>query len=222
MPQRSQRNLQVAVFSSFAAENRAEHRRLAGMKPAQRWAEFAVLQQRVLGTQWTGASRHSENAKPASEEAHMIFTPDMKDLLGLFERHQVQYALVGGFAVNYYGYVRTTHDIDILIFPSAENARRTMQALADFGFGKTGLTAQLFETEGSAIHLGVEPNRINLLTHLIGVTNDAIFANMSRIHYRDIALNIIALPDLLQSKKASTRPKDLADADELEKINQIL
>jgi hypothetical protein len=39
---------------------------------------------------------------------NMFFSPDMKDLLGLFEKHQVKYALVGGFAVNFYGYMRTT------------------------------------------------------------------------------------------------------------------
>ena len=45
----------------------------------------------------------------------MIFTQDMKDLIVIMERHQVEYALVGGFAVNFYGYIRTTQDVDILI-----------------------------------------------------------------------------------------------------------
>lgn len=66
----------------------------------------------------------------------MVFTEDMKDIINLFERYGVQYALVGGFAVNFYGYVRTTQDIDFLLFPSKENADNVMNALTEFGFGR--------------------------------------------------------------------------------------
>jgi len=59
----------------------------------------------------------------------MLFTADMKELLGLFQTHRVEYVLVGGFAVNYYGYVRTTQDIDFLVFPSPENAERIMRVM---------------------------------------------------------------------------------------------
>ncbi len=145
----------------------------------------------------------------------MLITTDMQELLDLFERRQVQYALVGGFAVNYYGYMRTTNDIDILVFPSPENARRIMQALDEFGFGKAGIPQSYFETEGTAIHLGVEPNRIDLLTRLKGVPNATIFANIRRIKYGKISLNLIDFDDLLECKRNSDRPKDAADVDEL-------
>ena len=60
----------------------------------------------------------------------MIFTQDMKDLIEIMERHEVEYVLVGGFAVNFYGYVRTTHDVDILVNPSFENARKMVKTAA--------------------------------------------------------------------------------------------
>ena len=85
----------------------------------------------------------------------MIFTEDMKDLIRIFKRKKVDYILVGGFAVNYYGYVRTTQDIDILVFPSPVNAEKTANALQAFGFGNQGVSKELFEAEGTAIHLGV-------------------------------------------------------------------
>lgn len=50
---KQKRVLAVKVFSSFAEENRAEHRRLASLTPAQRLKEFALLQERVWGTKWT-------------------------------------------------------------------------------------------------------------------------------------------------------------------------
>jgi len=145
----------------------------------------------------------------------MFFSQDMRDLLALFERHQVDYVLVGGYAVNYYGYVRATQDIDLLIYPSRDNARKMMAVLVEFGFGGAGIPEEYFAKAGSAIHLGVEPNRIDLLTHLKGVENDEIFANRQRVDFKGISLNIIALRDLIAAKQRSERPRDRADADEL-------
>ena len=57
----------------------------------------------------------------------------------------MKYVLVGGYAVNYYGYVRTTQDIDFLIYPTKENAKNMMAALAEFGFGKAGIPKDFFQ-----------------------------------------------------------------------------
>lgn len=150
----------------------------------------------------------------------MIFTDDMKDLINLFNKYQVQYALVGGYAVNFYGYTRTTLDIDFLILPSKENAKKMMKALEDFGFGKAGIPVDFFEKEGGVVHLGVEPNRIDLLTHLPGIDNQKVFNNIKKVKIDKVEVNIIAYSDLVQSKKNSKRLRDQADAEELEKINQ--
>lgn len=147
----------------------------------------------------------------------MIFTSDMRELLEIFERRGVEYLLVGGFAVNYYGYVRTTQDVDILLRPTRENAERIMEALDEFGFGQAGIPAECFTREGTAVHLGEEPNRIDLLTRLKGVSTEAVFGNLKRVEYEGIQLNIISFEDLLACKRSSSRPRDLADADELQK-----
>ncbi len=148
----------------------------------------------------------------------MIFTQDMKDLIEIMEQHEVEYAMVGGFAVNFYGYIRTTQDVDVLVNPSLKNARKMVNALEEFGFGSGGVPTEYFETEGTAIHLGVEPNRIDLLTNLRGISNKEIFQKKQRVKFEDIFLNIISLEDLLVCKKKSDRLKDLADADELERM----
>mgnify|MGYP001381804718 CR=1 FL=1 len=147
----------------------------------------------------------------------MLFSKDMVDLLEIFERIGVQYVLVGGYAVNYYGYIRTTQDIDLLVYPSTENARKVMISLTEFGFGEAGIPQAYFEKTGSAVHLGVEPNRIDLLTHLKDVANDQIFTNMKRVELEGVPVNIISLPDLIESKRRSDRPRDRADAEELER-----
>ena len=141
----------------------------------------------------------------------------MKDLIELFESHQVKYTLVDGFAVNYYGYVRTTQDIDLLIYPSLENAEKNHGLPKKIGFGQADIPRKYFEVAGSAIHLGVEPNRINILTHLIGISNDQIFNNIKKVKIDNIFINIISLNNLLNAKRKSKRLKDLADTEKLSK-----
>ena len=148
----------------------------------------------------------------------MIITSDIRDLIDIFKQNSVQYALVGGFAVNYYGYVRTTQDIDILIFPSLENANKITESLIEFGFGEAGIPHEFFTKEGTAIHLGVEPNRIDLLTKLEGVSNNEIFKHIQAVEFEGLHINIISKQDLIKCKKASKRLKDLADAEELERL----
>ena len=143
----------------------------------------------------------------------------MKKLLRLFEQHGVQYSLVGGHAVNFYGYVRTTQDMDLLVLPTAENAERVMEALADYGFGGAGIPRQLFEQNKGVVHLGAEPNRIDILTSLKGVESREILDGSHLVEIEGVSVNIIALEDLLRVKRNSDRPRDLADADELAKIN---
>lgn len=150
----------------------------------------------------------------------MLFTQDMKELIDFFEKYEVEYVLVGGFAVNYYGYVRSTQDIDFLVMPSPENAQNLMKALADFGFAGANIPQEYFEREGTAVHLGVEPNRIDLLTYLKGVSNEEIFSNKIRVNLGGTQVNIIGYFDLLTAKRNSKRPRDLADVDELEKTNR--
>lgn len=150
----------------------------------------------------------------------MLFTKDMRDLVSIFTRHKVKFALVGGFAVNFYGYVRMTQDIDFLVYPSRKNAEKIMRALFEFGFGAAGIPESLFEKAGSAVHLGVEPNRIDLLTRLKGVDNNVVFANVRHVAFEGIRLPIISRKDLIQAKRGSSRKKDLADVEELETINK--
>ncbi len=93
-----------------------------------------------------------------------------------------------------------------------------VNALDEFGFGRDGVPIKYFETEGTAIHMGVEPNRIDLLTNLRGISNKEIFQRKERVKFENIFLNIISLEDLLTCKKQSARLKDLSDADELERM----
>ena len=88
----------------------------------------------------------------------MFFSDDMKELLVLFSKHDVRFAVCGGFAVAHYGYVRATMDFDLLVLPDEENAKRIMAALRDFGFGGAGISEAVFRSPGTAVTLGAQPN----------------------------------------------------------------
>ena len=150
----------------------------------------------------------------------MFLSSDMIELLRLFESHAVRYLLVGGYAVNYYGYLRLTQDIDFLVMPSEENAKKIMQVLEEFGFGGAGIQEEYFRREGTAVHLGVEPNRIDLLTGLKGIPNSRLFEQGRRAVIGGVELDIIDFEDLLQVKRKSNRARDRADAEELERIHR--
>lgn len=148
----------------------------------------------------------------------MQLTADMLDLIALFRKNRVRFAVVGGFAVIRYGYVRMTQDVDFLLFPSEKNAERIQKSLTEFGFGNAGIRWEYFKREGTAVHLGVEPNRIDLLTSLKGLSNRVIFNNARRIDCSGIKVPMIARKDLIRVKKTSGRLKDRADAEELERV----
>lgn len=106
-----------------------------------------------------------------------------------------------------------------MVLPTAENAERIMEALSDFGFGGAGIPRGLFEREKGAVHLGVEPNRIDILTSLKGADSQEILDGSRVVEIEGVPVNIISLEDLLRVKRSSDRPRDRADADELSKIN---
>jgi len=80
---------------------------------------------------------------------------DLSEFLRLLNSNHVEYLLIGGYAVNYHGYARTTGDMDIWIALNAENASRTASALRAFGYSQT--TAEMFASAGRMVRMGVPP-----------------------------------------------------------------
>jgi len=142
-------------------------------------------------------------------------SPDMQDFLGLLIKHGVRFALCGGFAVGYYGFIRTTMDIDILVFPSEANAARIMQALAEFGFGHAGIKPSVFERAGAVITLGAQPNQIDLLTSMSTEDAEAVFADLLVTEIWGMRIPVVSRRSLLRAKKEADRPKDRIDYEEL-------
>jgi len=145
----------------------------------------------------------------------MLLPPEFKRLLSALSLNKVEYLVVGGYAVIYHGYVRTTGDMDIWVALTRENAANVESAIRSLGFNPPGLKAEWFVRKGAVLRIGQEPLRFDIINDIDGVTFADCYARRVLANIEDIQVNIISLPDLKTNKKASGRNKDLADLDYL-------
>ncbi|MBW1705497.1 MAG: nucleotidyltransferase [Deltaproteobacteria bacterium] len=136
---------------------------------------------------------------------------DYEEFLGLLNKHDVKYCIVGAFALAFYAEPRYTKDIDIWIQASTENAAKLLLALNEFGFGSLNLNAEDFSHEGNIIQLGYEPVRIDIITSIKGLDFSDIWKNRVQGSYGRQTVNFIDRENLIKSKKISNRPQDKAD-----------
>lgn len=141
--------------------------------------------------------------------------PDFKDFLNLLNAKGVAYLLIGGYAVGYHGYPRATHDIDIWVAISPENAQRIVDVIREFGFNTPELSESLFLKDMNIVRMGLPPIRIEVTTGISGVSFDDCYAQRIVDILDGIQVNIISLHHLKINKKASGRFKDLNDLEHL-------
>ncbi len=145
----------------------------------------------------------------------MEIQQDFKELLELFNNHNVEYIIVGGYALAFHGAPRFTGHIDLLVKADSENAKRIINALKEFGFGSLGLSEDDFSSPDNVIQLGVPPVRVDIMTSLTGVEWKKAQANKIKGKYGKTTAYFINKDDLIANKKSLGRKKDLADIEAL-------
>ncbi len=140
---------------------------------------------------------------------------DFKELLELLNAHAVEYVLVGAHALAFHGAPRYTGDMDIYVRPTAQNAKRVMSALREFGFGSLGLSEKEFIMTDRVVQLGHPPVRIDLVTSISGVSWKEVSANMVDGDYGNVPVQYIGREEFVRNKRAIGRKKDLADLEAL-------
>lgn len=141
-----------------------------------------------------------------------------KEFLDLLNVKQVEYLLIGGYAVNIHGYHRATGDMDIWIAVSSENSTRMVDVFQDFGFGSLRLDLESLNREDVIISIGAPPLKIEVMTSIAGVNFNECFRDRVQIEVDGTRLNLINLQRLLENKAATGRLKDLADVEALGKL----
>lgn len=140
---------------------------------------------------------------------------DFKELLALFNAHDVDYLIVGAYALAYYGSPRYTGDMDILVRPDPENARRVLSALEEFGFGSLGLRTEDFSLPDKIVQLGVVPVRVDIITSITGLSWEDAAASREKGNYGDVITHYLGKRAFIRNKQALGRKKDLADLEAL-------
>lgn len=138
--------------------------------------------------------------------------------------NNVDYLTIGGFAVNIYGYGRSTGDIDIFINDTIINRENLGEALKQLGIGDfENINTIQFVPGWTDITLNFN-FRLYIMTSVKGLENTSFTALLEMANIIDIdgiPVYFLDYDSLIIAKKASNRPKDLLDIEELEKINKI-
>ncbi len=137
---------------------------------------------------------------------------DFIDFITLLQKYNVDYLIVGGYAVAIHSRPRTTQDIDFWIRPSIKNAGSLIKALNEFGFSEINLSVEEMIDKEQLMMLGRPPLRIDILTSISGIEFDEAFKNKFVHDLGKIKnVNFISMEDLLKNKTTSSRQKDKED-----------
>jgi hypothetical protein len=149
--------------------------------------------------------------------------PDYKDLLSAFHAHGVKYLIVGGYAVIFHAQPRATKDIDLFIKADPANARAVYAALAEFGAPLPNIRPEDFADRSSLFRFGHDPRGVDILPDIPGVDFDAAWER--RVEgvidmTSGLKAFFISKDDLIASKLASGRTRDLADVEDIRAASQ--
>ena len=136
---------------------------------------------------------------------------DFEELLELFNKNRVRYCIVGAFAVAFHARPRYTKDMDILVEPTIENAKKIVKALNKFGFGGRDVSEKDFSEAGRIMQFGDEPVRIDIITSIAGCSFKEIWRNKAVGIYGKEKVFFIGLKELIRSKKKAARGQDKVD-----------
>lgn len=141
----------------------------------------------------------------------------------LLHKYDVHYLTIGGFAVNYYGYNRSTGDIDLLIEDTLENRKKLRNVLAEAEIGDFEEIETIQFLPGWTDFTLKTGLRLDIMTMIKGLEKIPfmeLYAQAEVIEIHDIEVCFMDYNHLILSKKATNRPKDLDDIENLEQIKQ--
>jgi hypothetical protein len=136
---------------------------------------------------------------------------DFRDLLALFNKNNVAYVIVGGYALAFHGAPRYTGDLDLFVRADRDNASRILSALGEFGFGGLEISVEDLSAPNKVIQLGFPPVRIDILTSLTGVSWQQARRGRVAGRFGDLNVHFIGRRQFVTNKKAVGRKRDWAD-----------
>jgi hypothetical protein len=139
-----------------------------------------------------------------------------------FFQNKVKYITIGGFAVNIYGYIRNTGDIDIYLEDTIENRINLRNALKSINLGDFESIETMQFIPGwteFTLNYGL---RLDIMTAVKGLEDKSFNSLLDKatvVTIGETPVFFIDYDNLIIAKKASNRPKDILDIEELDKLN---
>jgi predicted nucleotidyltransferase len=146
-------------------------------------------------------------------------------LLRRLSEADVEFVLIGGLAVNAWGVVRGTKDLDVVISPDIENLKRVAAVTAAVnGHVQTGesflssqpsIVGQL--ASGQQVAIETDLGRLDVVQGLDGVpTYEELQARATETEVLGVRVAVCSVEDLKAMKQAAGRTRDLADLEDLD------
>jgi hypothetical protein len=137
---------------------------------------------------------------------------DYKEMLQLLLEEQVDFILVGAYALGAHGYPRATGDIDIWVRADENNSKKVHKALTRFGAPVERINITDFAHEGVIFQIGVAPRRIDIITQISGVTFGEANEDKIIVEVEQLKLPVLSFKKLIKNKMSTGREKDKLDA----------
>jgi hypothetical protein len=151
-----------------------------------------------------------------------VFAAD--EILSVLTDHRVDFVVIGGVAVQTHGYIRGTHDVDIIVLPTRLNLSRLSEALAELEAelrvpGTLKLTDPHQLARAPLISLITRAGPLDVLNiqHVAGgpASYDALTGAALKVDLRGREVAVAGLSDLIRMKRAAGRDQDLMDIEAL-------
>jgi hypothetical protein len=153
-----------------------------------------------------------------------IFDEEILNFWKALKQHNVEYILIGGYALNFHGYQRFTGDLDIWLKDTSENRRRLRQTFVTCEMGDYPMIETMeFVVGWTEFHLnnGLQLDILTSMKGLEGYTFDECLKMASIADIEGVNIPFLHINQLIQNKKIVNRPKDQIDVIALEQIQKL-
>lgn len=149
----------------------------------------------------------------------------ISSFIALANKHKVRMLMVGGGAVNFYGYQRHSADVDFWIETTQENFRKLVAVFQELGYDIEDFpTAVKNREQNISIKFSPVDLDLELITNFsVNKSFDEAYNDSETVEVNDtvyLKWNVLSLDDLITSKVKANRPKDLLDIMQLKEINK--
>ena len=135
----------------------------------------------------------------------------------------VDFIIIGGYSVIFHGYKRTTGDVDIWLKPDNVNKEKLLVVLRQFGYAEEDIQeiANFDFTQRLVFSIDEIPEKIDFLTYINLVNYEDADGHKIMADVDGMKIPFLHLNDLILSKINTGRPKDKADVDMLQRVDNV-